>query len=183
MLKFKNRENPDLNVVFSQNSGLMTVTPKNISLQDRINYERNRNIAVIGGSGSGKTRYYVKPNLMQLHGNYFVTDPKGTVIEECGHLFEDNGYDIKCLNVISAVTIDDKCNLLDDNDPNCVNAMKSSMHYNPLYYVKTEEQILAFVNCLIKNTKGGDGKGGSADPFWEDSEKLLYVALLSFLKD
>ena len=96
-------------------------------------HDRNLNVAIIGGSGSGKTRNYVKPNLMELHGNYFVTDPKGTLIKETGHLFEKNDYKIKCINLIPET-------------------MNESMGYNPLYYVKTKEQIQAFIFNLIKNT-------------------------------
>ena len=139
MKAFKNSKEKDSNLIFSQNSGLATKRSR-FSLK----YDRNLNVAVIGGSGSGKTRYYVKPNLMQLQGNYFITDPKGTVIEECGHLLEKHGYEIKCFNVIP-------------------DTMNQSMCFNPLYYIKTKEQLLAFVNCLIKNTTPKNSTNN--DPF------------------
>lgn len=112
------------------------------------------------GSGSGKTRNYVKPNLMQLNASYFLTDPKGTSLPECGYLFRDNGYRIKVFNTIE---------------------FNKSMHYNPLKYVKTDADILSFVNCLISNTNGDKQSGG--DPFWENSERLLYTALIALLRD
>ena len=115
---------------------------------------------VIGGSGSGKTRNYVKPNLMQLNASYFLTDPKGTSLPECGYLFRDNGYRIRAFNTIE---------------------FNKSMHYNPLKYVKTDADILSFVNCLISNTNGDKQSGG--DPFWENSERLLYTALIALLRD
>ena len=115
---------------------------------------------VIGGSGSGKTRNYVKPNLMQLNSSYFLTDPKGTSLPECGYLFRDNGYRIKVFNTIE---------------------FAKSMHYNPLKYVHTDADILSFVNCLISNTNGDKPSGG--DPFWENSERLLYTALIALLRD
>lgn len=121
---------------------------------------RNLNVMVIGGSGSGKTRNYVKPNLMQLNASYFLTDPKGTSLPECGYLFRDNGYRIKVFNTIE---------------------FNKSMPYNPLKYVKTDADILSFVNCLISNTNGDKQSGG--DPFWENSERLLYTALIALLRD
>lgn len=145
------------NLVFTNNVKLATKRTH----FDKV-HDRNLNVAVWGGSGSGKTRNYVKPNLMQFHGNYFVTDPKGTVIDDCGHMFEKNGYDIKCFNLIPET-------------------MYKSMAYNPLYYIKTKEQILSFVNCLIKNTT--PDKTSSSDPFWEKSETLLYISILSYLQD
>ena len=117
---------------------------------------RNKNVLVIGGSGSGKTRFFIKPNLMQCHSSYVVTDPKGSVITECGKLLEREGYRIKVLNTID---------------------FKKSMHYNPLAYIHSEKDILKLVNTLIANTKG-DGK--SNDPFWEKAETLLYTALIGF---
>lgn len=180
MLSFKNMVEPDLNLVFSQNSGLAVKQDKSVNVKERLDKQRNLNVAVIGGSGSGKTRFYVKPNLMQLHGNYFVTDPKGTVIDEVGHLMEDNGYEIKCFNVIPAeITKDNEGRDIPVSERK--SEMDKSMCYNPLQYVKTKEQILAFVNCLIKNTNGKDNNKG--DKFWEDSEKLLYVSVLSYMQD
>ena len=120
-------------------------------------YARNKNVLVIGGSGSGKTRGYVKPNLMQLHSSYVVTDPKGTILVECGKMLQDNGYRIKVFNTIN---------------------FQKSMHYNPLVYVHTEKDILKLVNVLITNTKG---EGNASDPFWTKAETLLYTALISYI--
>ena len=120
-------------------------------------YARNKNVLVIGGSGSGKTRGYVKPNLMQLHSSYVVTDPKGQILVECGKLLQDNGYRIKVFNTIN---------------------FQKSMHYNPLAYVHSEKDILKLVNVLIANTKG-EGKTG--DEFWTKAETLLYTALISYI--
>ena len=120
-------------------------------------FARNKNVLVIGGSGSGKTRFFVKPNLMQLHSSYVVTDPKGSVLVECGKLLKDNGYRIKVFNTIN---------------------FAKSHHYNPLAYVHSEKDILKLVNVLITNTKG-DGKTG--DEFWTKAETLLYTALISYI--
>ena len=120
-------------------------------------YARNKNVLVIGGSGSGKTRFFLKPNLMQLHSSYVVTDPKGSVLVECGKLLKGNGYRIKVFNTIN---------------------FKKSMHYNPLAYVHNEKDILKLVNVLISNTKG---EGKSGDDFWLKSETLLYTALISYI--
>ena len=123
---------------------------------------RNKNVLVVGGSGSGKTRFFVKPNLMQcVSGKYpcsfVVTDPKGSLIVECGRMLRHFGYRIKVMNTIN---------------------FAKSMHYNPLAYIHSEKDILKLVNCLIANTRG-EGKGG--DPFWEKSEVLLYTALIGYL--
>ena len=118
---------------------------------------RNKNVLVIGGSGSGKTRFWLKPNLMQMHSSYVVTDPKGSIVVECGRLLQHNGYRIKILNTIN---------------------FKKSMHYNPFAYIRSEKDILKFVNALILNTKG-DGK--SSDDFWQKSEVLLYTALIAYI--
>ena len=120
-------------------------------------YARNKNVLVIGGSGSGKTRFFLKPNLMQLHSSYVITDPKGTVLVECGKLLERNNYKIKVFNTIN---------------------FKKSMHYNPFAYIHSEKDILKLVNVLITNTKG-DGKAG--DEFWTKAETLLYTALIGYL--
>ena len=120
-------------------------------------FARNKNVLVIGGSGSGKTRFFLKPNLMQLHSSYVVTDPKGQILVECGQLLRDNGYRIKVFNTIN---------------------FKKSMHYNPLAYVHSEKDILKLVNVLISNTKG---EGNAGDPFWNKSETLLYTALISYI--
>ena len=140
---FKDQTNEDNNLIFTQNYGLALHRPKyNPEL------DRNLNVLVIGGSGSGKTFNYVTPNIMQLNANYFVTDPKGTLLKDAGYLFTDNGYEIKSFNTIN---------------------LDESMHYNPLKYVKTDTDILSFVNCYIMNTNPGDGKA-SGDPFWENAE-------------
>ena len=124
--------------------------------------DRNNNVIVIGGSGSGKTRYFVKPNILQSNASYFVTDPKDELINEVGDFLVAAGYKMPCLNTI---------------------AFERSARYNPLKYVKTDADILRFVECLIKNTKGDDGNGGTADPFWENAERLLYMALIAYLRD
>ena len=123
---------------------------------------RNKNVLVVGGSGSGKTRFFVKPNLMQCVSekypcSFVVTDPKGSLIVECGRMLRHFGYRIKVMNTIN---------------------FAKSMHYNPLAYIHSEKDILKLVNCLIANTRG-EGKGG--DPFWEKSEVLLYTALIGYL--
>ena len=121
-------------------------------------YARNKNVLVIGGSGSGKTRFFVKPNLMQMHSSYVVTDPKGTVLIECGKMLEKNSYDIKVLNTIN---------------------FKKSMHYNPFAYLRSEKDILKLVQTIIANTKGEGEK--SSEDFWVKAEKLYYTALIGYL--
>ena len=141
-------------------------------------YARNKNVLVIGGSGSGKTRFFVKPNLMQLHSSYVVTDPKGTILLECGTLLQrgspKRGEDGKVLR-------DDKGRIIRESYRikvfNTIN-FKKSLHYNPFVYLHSEKDILKFVTALISNTKG-DGKTG--DEFWEKCEKLLYTALIAFI--
>ena len=118
---------------------------------------RNKNVLVVGGSGSGKTRFWLKPNLLQCHSSYVVTDPKGTIVLECGSAMLKNGYKIRILNTIN---------------------FKKSMRYNPFAYVHSEKDILKLVTTLITNTKG-EGSGG--DPFWEKSERLLLTALIAYL--
>ena len=118
---------------------------------------RNKNVLVVGGSGSGKTRFWLKPNLLQCHSSYVVTDPKGTIVLECGQAMLKNGYKVKILNTIN---------------------FKKSMHYNPFSYVHSEKDILKLVTTLMTNTKG-EGTGG--DPFWEKSERLLLTALIAYL--
>ncbi len=118
---------------------------------------RNKNVLIIGGSGSGKTRFWLKPNLMQCHSSYVVTDPKGSILVECGKLLQRNNYRIKVFNTIN---------------------FKKSMHYNPFAYIRSEKDILKLVNTLIANTKG-DGKGG--DDFWQKAETLLYTALIGYI--
>jgi traG family protein len=121
-------------------------------------YARNKNILVVGGSGSGKTRFFLKPNLMQMHSSYVVTDPKGTVLVECGKMLEKNGYDIKVLNTIN---------------------FKKSMHYNPFAYLRSEKDILKLVQTIIANTKGEGEK--SSEDFWVKAERLYYTALIGYL--
>ena len=121
-------------------------------------YARNKNVLVIGGSGSGKTRFFIKPNLMQMHSSYCITDPKGTLILECGKMLVRGGYKIKSLNTIN---------------------FKKSLHYNPLAYIKSEKDILKLVNVIIANTKGDGEKSG--EDFWVKAERLLYCALIGYI--
>ena len=140
------------NVILSQTERLtMSSRPKNPK------YARNKNILVVGGIGSGKTRFVLKPNLLQMHSSYVVTDPKGTVVNECGNALVKNGYKVKIFNTIN---------------------FKKSMRYNPFAYIHGETDILKLVTTLIANTKG-EGKGG--DEFWEKAEKLLYTALIGYI--
>ena len=118
---------------------------------------RNKNVLIVGGSGSGKTRFWLKPNLLQCHSSYVVTDPKGSIVVECGNVLLKKGYRIKIFNTIN---------------------FQKSMHYNPFAYIHSEKDILKLVTTLIANTKG-EGKGG--DEFWEKSEKLLYTALIAYI--
>ena len=137
------------NVILSQSERLtMNSRPKEPK------YARNKNTLVVGGSGSGKTRFFIKPNILQMHSSYVITDPKGTVVNEVGNALLKNGYRMKIFNTIN---------------------FKKSMHYNPFAYVHDEKDILKLVTTLIANTKG-EGKGG--DEFWEKAEKLLYSALI-----
>ena len=144
---------PENNVILTQTEGLiMNGKPKGPK------YARNKNILVIGGSGSGKTRFFVKPNIMQLHSSYVITDPKGTVLLEVGQMLYDAGYEIKVLNTIN---------------------FKKSMHYNPFAYLHDEKDILKLVNTLIVNTKG-EGQQATED-FWVKAEKLLYQAYIGYI--
>ena len=140
------------NIILTQTERLMMsnrpANPKNA---------RNKNVLIVGGSGSGKTRFWLKPNLLQCHSSYVVTDPKGSIVVECGNALLKKGYRIKIFNTIK---------------------FKKSMHYNPFAYIHSEKDILKLVTTLIANTKGG-GKGG--DEFWEKSEKLLYTALIAYI--
>jgi len=143
---------PENNVILTDTESLtMSSRPKNPK------YARNKNVMVIGGSGSGKTRFFCKPNLMQLHSSYVVTDPKGQILIECGKLLQRNGYRIKVLNTIN---------------------FAKSMRYNPFSYIHNETDILTLVNTFISNTKG-EQKGG--DAFWEKAETLLYTALIAYI--
>jgi len=141
------------NVLLTQTERLtMSSRPKNPK------YARNKNILVIGGSGSGKTRFFCKPNIMQMHSSYVVTDPKGTVLVECGRLLQRGGYRIKVLNTIN---------------------FKKSMRYNPFAYIRSEKDILKLVNTIIMNTKGDGEKSG--EDFWVKAERLLYCALIGYI--
>lgn len=143
-----------------QNNILLTQTER-LTMNGRPanpKYARNKNVLVIGGSGSGKTRFYVKPNLMQMHSSYCVTDPKGTIVLECGKMLEDNGYEIKILNTIN---------------------FKKSMKYNPFAYLRSEKDILKLVQTIIANTKGEGEKSG--EDFWVKAEKLYYTALIGYI--
>ena len=143
-----------------QNNILLTQTER-LTMNGRPanpKYARNKNVLVIGGSGSGKTRFYVKPNLMQMHSSYCVTDPKGTIVIECGKMLEDNGYEIKILNTIN---------------------FNKSMKYNPFAYLRSEKDILKLVQTIIANTKGEGEKAG--EDFWVKAEKLYYTALIGYI--
>ena len=140
------------NVILTQTESLMMSNrPKNPK------NARNKNVLIVGGSGSGKTRFWLKPNLMQCHSSYVVTDPKGTILVECGKLLQREGYKIKVLNTIN---------------------FRKSMHYNPFAYIRSEKDILKLVTTLISNTKG-EGKAG--DEFWTKAETLLYTALIGYI--
>ncbi|WP_196811615.1 VirD4-like conjugal transfer protein, CD1115 family, partial [Butyrivibrio sp. VCD2006] len=127
------------------------------SLSKEPKYARNKNVLVVGGSGSGKTRFFIKPNLLQMHSSYVLTDPKGTLIGEVGNAFVKAGYRIKVFNTIN---------------------FKKSMRYNPFEYIHSETDILKLVTTLMANTKG---EGTPGDPFWEKAEKLLYTALIGLI--
>jgi type IV secretion system protein VirD4 len=143
----------DSNVLLTQTERLMMNSrPANPA------YARNKNVLVIGGSGSGKTRFFVKPNLMQMHSSYCVSDPKGSVVIECGQLLQRGGYEIKILNTIN---------------------FNKSMKYNPFAYIKSEKDILKLVSTIISNTKGEGEK--SAEDFWVKAEKLYYTALIGYI--
>ena len=146
-------EDPDNNIILSQTERLtMSSRPKNPK------YARNKNILVIGGSGSGKTRFFIKPSLLQRHSSYVVTDPKGTLLVECGRMLELGGYAIRSLNTIN---------------------FKKSMHYNPFVYIRSEKDILKLANTIIANTKGEGEKSG--EDFWVKAERLYYQALIGLI--
>ena len=150
---------PYIDPVF-ENNVLLTQTERLMmnSRPKQPKYARNKNVLVIGGSGSGKTRFFFKPNLMQMHSSYVVTDPKGTVLIECGKLLQRSGYRIKVLNTIN---------------------FKKSMRYNPFAYIRDEKDILKLVNTLIANTKGSGEKSG--EDFWVKAERLFYCALIGYI--
>ena len=150
---FIDDEDFDNNIILTETERLrMTGRPKDGRK------ERNRNVLVVGGSGSGKTRFFVKPNIMQLHSSYVVTDPKGTILPEVGNMLVKAGYVIKVINTIN---------------------FKKSMHYNPMTYIHSEQDILEFVNALIINTKGEGQQSG--EDFWVKAEKLLYQAYIGYM--
>lgn len=149
---------PFVNPKFDQNI-LLTQTERVMVGRNKIpKYNINKNVLVIGGSGSGKTRFHIKPNLMQMNASYIVTDPKGTVVLECGKMLQRGGYEIKILNTID---------------------FKQSMKYNPFRYIYCENDILKLVNCIMENTKGEDSKGG--EDFWAKAEALYYQALIAYI--
>lgn len=151
---YQDLSNPDNNVILTQTESLTME-----SRPSKPKYARNKNILVVGGSGSGKTRFFIKPNLMQMHSSYVVTDPKGTVMLECGKLLEKvGGYKIKTFNTIN---------------------FKKSMHYNPFAYIRSEKDILKLVNTIIANTKGDGEKSG--EDFWVKAERLYYCALIGYI--
>ncbi|WP_174519237.1 VirD4-like conjugal transfer protein, CD1115 family [Tractidigestivibacter scatoligenes] len=153
MRPFADRAHPDHNILLTEGVSLA------MSRDDHdARYERNRNVLVVGGSGSGKTRGYVLPNIMQMNASYLVTDPKGTLEPTCGAMLRAHGYRVAWLNTVD---------------------FSRSSHYNPLAYVRTQQDVLEFVDCLIENTNGE--RTSSADPFWENAERLLYTALVGYL--
>ncbi len=147
--KFKDKENKDNNMIFTETEQMSLNTRQTM---------RNNNVLVIGGSGSGKTRFFIKPNLLQLHSSYVVTDPKGTVLNEVGKVLADDGYIIKVFNTVD---------------------FSKSMRYNPFTFIKNEADIKVFVDILITSTNEKGQK--SSDPFWENSERLLYMALIGYI--
>ena len=151
--RFMNLDDPDQNIILTERYGMAMSRPDH----DR-RYERNRNVLVVGGSGSGKTRGFFEPNVMQMSANYLVTDPKGESLPRLGRMLDAAGY-----KVLSFNTVD----------------FSKSLHYNPIAYIQDEADILEFVTCLIDNTTGDKEHAG--DPFWENAERLLYVALIGYL--
>ena len=152
---------PFINKDFSRN--MILAQDIYMTIDERVpnpKYSRNKNICVIGGSGTGKTRYFVKPNLMQMHSSYVITDPKGTLYDEMAAMFERNGYAVRAFNTVD---------------------MSRSCCFNPLAYITNETDILEVVNCIIENTKGKGEKSG--EDFWVKSERLLYNAVIAYLFD
>ncbi|MCL2853284.1 MAG: type IV secretory system conjugative DNA transfer family protein [Defluviitaleaceae bacterium] len=143
-----------------ENNVILTAT-ESLTMESRPKlpkHARNKNVLIIGGSGSGKTRFFVKPNILQLHSSYCITDPKGGLVYETASLLERKGYKIKIMNTID---------------------MGRSLRYNPFTYLRKESDILKLVTALVENTRTSDNKGG--DPFWEQSEKMLYCALIGYI--
>ena len=151
--KFMDARDPFNNIILTEHYGMAMSRARHSR-----KYDRNRNVLVIGGSGSGKTRGYIEPNIMQMNASYFVTDPKGTTVVNLGWMLERHGYDVKVFDTID---------------------FSHSTHYNPFAYFRSETDILEFVECFIDNTTGD--KEHSNDPFWEKAERLLYVALIGYL--
>ena len=149
-------KNKDFNILLTETEKLSLSGRMKITRTD--NFNRNKNVVVVGGAGSGKTRFFVKPNLMQLHSSYVVSDSKGLLLSETGKLFEESGYEIKIFDLISR---------------------KNCNQYNPFNYIRNEDDILKIVNNLIKNTSNPDKKGG--DDFWEKAETALLMAIFSYL--
>nr|WP_202621092.1 type IV secretory system conjugative DNA transfer family protein [Pseudoflavonifractor sp. 524-17] len=149
---------PFISPKFDQNILLTQTERVMVGRNQNPKYNINKNVLVIGGSGSGKTRFHIKPNLMQMNASYICTDPKGTVLEECGNMLRRGGYEIKILNTIN---------------------FKQSMRYNPFQYIRCENDILKLVNCIMENTKGEDSKGG--EDFWAKAEALYYQALIAYI--
>ena len=150
---FMDTENPDNNIIITQTESIMlNGRPK------KPEYAVNKNVLVIGGSGSGKTRFFVKPNLCQCHCSYILTDPKGTTLDECGKMLLRNGYKIITINTID---------------------FSKSMHYNPFAYIKSEKDIMKLVTIFMANTKSENSSGG--DQFWENAERLLYMAYIGYI--
>ena len=151
--KFMDARDPFNNIILTEHYGMAMSRARHSK-----KYDRNRNVLVIGGSGSGKTRGYIEPNIMQMNASYFVTDPKGTTVVNLGWMLERHGYDVKVFDTVD---------------------FPHSTHYNPFAYFRDETDILEFVECFIGNTTGD--KEHSNDPFWEKAERLLYVALIGYL--
>ena len=151
--KFMDLSRPSDNLIFTEHLGLAMSRPDHDP-----RYERNRNVLVVGGSGSGKTRGVLEPNIMQMNADYLVTDPKGETLPRVGQMLQDHGYDVRSFNTVD---------------------FSKSLHYNPIAYVEDEADVLEFVTCLIANTTGDQEHSG--DPFWEKAERLLYVALVGYL--
>ncbi len=139
-------------------NNMIFTNTESISLNTRKTM-RSNNVLVVGGTGTGKTRFWLKPNIMQMHSSYVVTDPKGNVLDDVGNMLDNNGYDIRTFNTVD---------------------FSKSMHYNPFGFIKTESDIKVFVDLFIANTKEKGEK--ASDPFWENAEKLVYMALIGFIK-
>ena len=150
---------PEHNIILTRTESLSLAPRMKVTATE--DYNRNKNVLVLGGSGSGKTRYFVKPNLCQCYGSYIVTDPKGTLLPECGKMLEENGYKVRFLNIKDAA------------------GMRQSMKYNPFKYIKDEADILEFVTALMANTTGEGAQKG--EQFWQDAERLYYCALIGYM--